>query len=158
MPALEGFVIDKKEWDEVIALCKELPAKVGQNAFSKSVNSGIDIILNLMKNNIKVDAKDPTGLLEKSLYKRRKRKYEPTFWHGSVAVNVGKKRGDGAFYWNIVEHGHRIVSPAKVDTGRRVKAMRYAIEAFEVSKGGITSDFARKTRTELERQFNKRAK
>jgi hypothetical protein len=109
-----------------------------------------------MKKNIEGSAENPTGLLERSLVTKRKKKYEPTFWHRAVGVNVGKKRGDGAFYWNIVEHGHKIVTPSGKDTGRKVKAMKYAILAFESKKNGIKNTLTSKTKTLIEKHFNKK--
>ena len=153
-----AFIIDEAEWAEVIAMAQRLPAEIGQNAFSKAVNEGLDRIMNVMKANLAVDVKNPTGMLEKSLMKKRKRKYEPTFWHGSIAVNVGKKRGDGAFYWHMVEHGHRVVTPKKVDTGKRVRAMQFALHAFETTKDNVTSNFTLKTKSELTKAWNKKAK
>lgn len=153
-----SFDIDPQEWATVIAMCKELPAKVGQNAFRRSIKEGLDIVLGSMQKNIQQRAEDPTGLLERSLTTKFKRKYEPSFWHGAVAVNTGKKRGDGAFYWNMVEHGHRIVTFNKIDTGRRVKAMQYAISAYETNKTAIVSDFTVRAKAEIQRSFNRRAK
>lgn len=152
-----GFVIDKAEWDQVIAMAKQLPAKVGQQAMNKVVNDGIEAIMQSMRLIIGAEAENPTGNLSRMLHKKRKRKYEPSFWHGAVAVNVGKTRKDGAFYWNMVEHGHRVVTPQKKDTGKRVQAMRYAINAFELNKGRVVGDFARNVRAVIEKEFKKKA-
>lgn len=145
------FVLDTKEWEGFIEMARGLPARVGQNAFSKSVNQGVDQILNQMRSNIGSRAYEPTGMLMNSLGRRRKRIYEPLFWHGAVSVRTGKKRGDGAFYWNIVEHGHRVVTPGGRDTGKKVRAMEYAINAVETTKASVLGDFTSRARAELER-------
>lgn len=148
-----GFAIDQNEWKEFIKMANDLPAKVGQQAFSVAVNDGVDKILTSMRSIISNSAENETGLLSKSLNRRRKRKYEPMFWHGSVAISVGKKRGDGAYYWHMVEYGHRIVTASRRDTGGRTRAMRFAISAFEQNKISVTAAFASKAKSVLQKYF-----
>lgn len=152
-----GFQIDKDEWAQIVALANEMPAMVGQKAFNTSINEGLDEIQASMERNINNSAMNETPILSRSLFKKRKKKYEPSFWHGAVAVRVGKKRGDGAFYWNIVEQGHRVVGPTKRDTGKRVEAMRYAINAYESHKNSVTMQIARRTKSILDKKWKKYA-
>ena len=37
-----GFDIDPKEWEEVIRMAKDLPAKIGQEAFGSTLDDGIE--------------------------------------------------------------------------------------------------------------------
>lgn len=149
------FVLDEKEWAKFLALAKELPAEIGQKAFRQSIHEGLNKVRGSMEGTIDAKTENPTGNLRASLRKKINKKYEPNFWHGSVAVKVGKKRADGAYYWHMVEYGHRIVGPTKRDTGMRVPAMRFAIGAFEANKDRIKSDFAIRARQRLERAVKK---
>lgn len=150
-----GFLIDKEEWDHIITLSKDLPPKIGQNAFGKSIDESINGLIADMKKNISNMAENETPMLSKSLMKRRKRKYEPTFWVGAVAVDTGKEKF-GAFYWNMVEAGHRVVTKGKVDTGKKVKAMRYALSAFEAKKNQVTAVITKRTIEILEKAWKKK--
>lgn len=149
--------IDEQDWKEVIELAKTVSPKVGQRAVSKVIDRGTEWTLETMRRFVGVYAEHPTGMLQNSLKKQRKRKYEPSFWHSAIAVNTGKKRGDAAFYWNIVEQGHKVVTPKGVATGRSVQAMRYAISAFDMAKPIVLADFASKVRAELEHLWKKKA-
>ena len=86
------FEIDENNWKEVLRLISETTPKAAQNAFARSVKDGISEIFSAMQRNVDARVKDPTGTLARSLKIQRKKKYEPEFWHSSVAVYVGKKR------------------------------------------------------------------
>jgi len=145
--------INQKEWDAVVEMANTLGPKIGQSAVSRVINDGTEQMLQAMKGLAVSMPANGKGNLSRNLKKQRKRKYEPTFWLSAIAVNIGKKRADGAFYWNIVEQGHRVVTPKKKDTGRRVEAIRWASTAFEMMRPRVLSDFARRVRSELERHW-----
>lgn len=155
------FEIDQKEWASVAEMLRAVPAMVGQNAFAKSVKEGTATIMAAMKGNIDEKAKNPTGMLENSLHIKRKKKYEPMFWHSSVAVYTGKKRGEGAYYWHMVEMGHKIIfgkGRKRIDTGKKTKALEFAISAVETTKAGVLGNFASRARQAIEKAVKRRGK
>ncbi len=152
------FVIDDKEWAEVIAMARRMAPEIGQKAVSKVIANGTNSILDSMKSYIGANAKSPTGNLARNLKPKRKKKYEPLFWHSSIAVNMGTERVDGAYYWQMVEDGHRVFTRKKVDTGKKVQPMKYAISAFELNKQSIISNFTSSVRSQLMKSWGRTKK
>jgi hypothetical protein len=107
------FEIDQASVDRFERLAKELSnlaPQIGKRAFNKTIDEGINTVIEHLRMEIRMRADNPTGRLENALGKRRTRKYEPWFWKGSVAVTRGRDRHDrnGAYYWYMVDQGHRI--------------------------------------------------
>jgi len=83
------------------------------------------------------------------------RKYEPWLWKQSVTVNVGKKRDDGAFYWRMVEYGHRIYGIDGKPTGRSVPPMGYAVAGLKNVQSQIVNNLGSRAREELHKRWKR---
>ena len=138
-----------------------LGPKVGQRAWSRTIDTGTQKIVNAVKTAVRQTSKEPTGRLEKAIVKRRTRKYEPFFWKGSVAVNRGATRDDpaGAYYWLMVDVGHRIAGwGAKVTRRTHIGGKNYIQQGVMRVRDGVIGEMVGKAKTELDREWANIAK
>jgi len=152
--------IDERQWQEFIRQARQLAPEIGQRAFNATLNKGAETLLGSIRKELENRAADPTGRLSAALVKTSRRKYQPMFWLSGVGVNTGRKRDDtdGAYYWHMIEYGHRVVGPTKRDTGRRVAGLGFTLAAFHREADGIAREMTGRAKEELVKRWKRMPK
>ena len=171
------FEIDPKAWEEVVSQLNDLTPEIGQKVFRKVLKAENERMAALVKVMIRQRIKNPeesTGRLVESVFVRTVRSYEPRVFKSAVTMKIGNKRGEGAYYWYMVEGGHRIVvrrrsqetksvlgyvvKKSLFDTGRETRPMRFAYDAFRSISPEVPERIGAGVNAEIERIFRRKRK